>query len=100
MKTGEAIVVTMMSTKMTKGGQTTVPKEIRDSLGIAETSRVYWIFDGSRAYISPEPPALLAVESEEDFLERLNAGEQAVAEGRVRDASLASEELRERYALG
>ena len=93
-------MVTMMSPKMTKGGQTTVPKEIRDSLGIGETSRVYWTFDGTRAYLSPEPTPPLSVESELDFLERLRAGEDAVAEGRVRDAAAISDELRARYELG
>lgn len=33
-------MVTMMSTKLTKGGQTTVPKEVRTALGIADGARV------------------------------------------------------------
>lgn len=92
-------MVTMMSTKMTKGGQTTVPKEIRDSLGIDGSSRVYWVFDGSRAYLCAVPPVPLEVQSEEDFHSRLDeAGESAVT-GRVRDAAEVSGELRDRYGL-
>lgn len=92
-------MVTMMSTKMTKGGQTTVPKEIRDALGIDGSSRVYWIFDGSRAYLSAEPPMPLGVQSEEDFRSRLGEAEESAAAGRVRDAEDVSGELRDRYGL-
>lgn len=87
-------MVTMMSTKMTKGGQTTVPKEIRRSLGIADEARVYWAFDGTRAWISATPAMPLEVTSAEDFYGRLAEAEQDVAEGRVHDASMISDELR------
>ena len=89
----------MMSTKMTKGGQTTVPKEIRTALGIDDQARVYWTFDGTRAYISAEPAAPLAVTSEEDFRAGLAAAERSMAAGRVREASAISDELRTRYDL-
>ena len=45
----------VLSTKMTKGGQTTVPREIRAGLGIGPESRVYWTFDGTRAILTPSP---------------------------------------------
>ena len=64
-------MVTMMSTKMTKGGQTTVPKEIRRSLGIADDARVYWTFDGSRAWVSAAPAMPLEVAGVGDFRDRL-----------------------------
>ena len=89
----------MMSTKMTRGGQTTVPKEIRDSLGIGETSRVYWTFDGTRAYLTAEPVVPLAVESEEDLRARLAEAEASRAQGHVRDAADVAGNLRERYGL-
>lgn len=90
-------MVTMMSTKMTKGGQTTVPKEIRRSLGIADDARVYWTFDGSRAWVSAAPAMPLEVAGAGDFRDRLAEAEDAVAvvaAGRVRDASVISGELR------
>lgn len=89
----------MMSTKMTKGGQTTVPKEIRDALGIDSSSRVYWVFDGSRAYLSAEPPMPLEVQSEEDFRNRLEEAGESASAGRVRDAAELSSELRDTYGL-
>ena len=60
-------MVTMMSTKMTKAGQTTVPKEIRTALGIADDSRVYWFWDGENAYIASTPSPLPEVTSAKEF---------------------------------
>ena len=45
-------------------------------------------------------PSPLRGHPELDFLERLRAGEDAVAEGRTRDAAAISDELRARYKLG
>lgn len=92
-------MVTMMSTKLTKGGQTTIPKEIRTSLGIENEARVYWAFDGTRAWLSAEPLTPLTVTSKEDFHERLAAAESSAARGNVRDAKLVSKNLRVRYGL-
>lgn len=92
-------MVTMMSTKLTRSGQTTVPKEIRDSLGIGAEARVYWMFDGTRAWVSAEPAMPLSIASEQDFYDRLAEAESSIAEGKVRSASDISHELRERYHL-
>lgn len=92
-------MVTMMSTKLTKGGQTTVPKEVRTALGIADGARVYWSFDGRRAWVSATPTDPLEVTGEEDFRTRLAEAEDDVAAGRVRDARTVSAELRARYDL-
>ena len=92
-------MVTMMSTKLTKGGQTTVPKEVRTALGIADGARVYWSFDGRRAWVSATPVDPLEVTDAEDFHARLAEAEEARAAGRVRDAGAVSAELREKYGL-
>ena len=89
-------MVTMMSTKLTKGGQTTVPKEVRTALGIADGARVYWSFDGRRAWVTATPADPLEVASKEDFHSRLAEAEADVAAGRVRDAGGVSAELRAR----
>ncbi|MEE0026948.1 MAG: hypothetical protein U0J70_05105, partial [Atopobiaceae bacterium] len=57
----------VLSTKMTKGGQTTVPREIRAGLGIGPESRVSWTFDGTRAILTAEPILPNEVASEDDF---------------------------------
>ena len=92
-------MVTMMSTKLTKGGQTTVPKEVRTALGIADGARVYWSFDGRRAWVSATPTDPLEVTSEEDFYARLAEAEEARAAGHVRDARAVSAELKARCGL-
>ncbi len=92
-------MVTMMSTKLTKGGQTTVPKEVRTALGIADGARVYWSFDGHRAWVSAAPTDPLEVTDERDFYARLAEAEADVAAGRVRDAEAVSAELRARYGI-
>lgn len=92
-------MVTMMSTKLTKGGQTTVPKEVRTALGIADGARVYWSFDGRRAWVSATPTDPLEVTSEGDFYDRLAEAEADVAAGRAMDAGVVSAGLRARYGL-
>ncbi len=92
-------MVTMMSTKLTKGGQTTVPKEVRTALGIADGARVYWSFDGRRAWVSAAPTDPLEVEGEEDFRTRLAEAEADVAAGRVKQARDVARDLSARHGL-
>lgn len=92
-------MVTMMSTKLTKGGQTTVPKELRTALGIEDGARVYWSLDGRRAWVSATPGDPLEVASEEYFRSRLAEAEADVAAGRVRDAHDVARDLGMRHGL-
>jgi len=39
--------------KMTSKGQTTIPKEIRDVLGLGEGAQVEWVLDGDKATVKP-----------------------------------------------
>lgn len=39
--------------RMTSKGQTTVPKEIRDQLGLSEGAQVEWILEDGKATIKP-----------------------------------------------
>lgn len=89
----------VLSTKLTKAGQTTVPVEVRKRCGIEEGGRVYWIEEGGRTYISaiPEPP--LTVRSAEEFWERIAESESQYADGRSISAREASRALREKYGL-
>ena len=93
-------MVTMMSTKLTKGGQTTVPKELRSALGIADGARVYWTYDGRRAWVSATPTDPIEVTGEDDFRGRLAEAEDDAAAGRVRGAREVASELGARYGLG
>lgn len=39
--------------KMTSKGQTTVPKEVRDFLGLEEGTQVEWVLDDGKATVRP-----------------------------------------------
>lgn len=83
-----------ISTKLTKGGQTTIPRAIRKALGIGEEDRVYWTFEGDRAYVTAKPEVPLSVTSARDFWERIDQAREDVSAGRVVDAAGLSEKLR------
>lgn len=89
----------MLSTKMTKAGQTSVPKEIRTGLGIEETARVYWFWDGERAYISAVPAGAPIINSKEEFLSGLTEAEESIKKGGSISASSLSSEVRARYGI-
>lgn len=90
-------MVTMMSTKMTKAGQTTVPKEIRTALGIADDSRVYWFWDGEHAYIASTPSPLPEVTSAKEFWRGIADAERQVEAGKTRSANEVVSKMRSRY---
>jgi bifunctional DNA-binding transcriptional regulator/antitoxin component of YhaV-PrlF toxin-antitoxin module len=93
-------MATMMSTKMTKGGQTTVPREIRAGLGIGPESRVYWTFDGTRAILTAEPILPNEVASEGEFWDGIELALRDVRAGRLQDARALSDDIRGRLGLG
>lgn len=87
---------TMMATRLTKGGQTTIPKEIRSALGIEDSSRVYWTLDDGRAMLTAEPPIPNEVHNEDEFWKGIELAMEDVAAGRVHEASELSARLRKR----
>jgi AbrB family looped-hinge helix DNA binding protein len=42
--------------RMTSKGQTTVPKQVRDFLGLEEGSQVEWVVDDGKAIVTPRTP--------------------------------------------
>lgn len=38
---------------ITSKGQTTVPKEVRDRLGLEQGARIEWVIDGDKAIVKP-----------------------------------------------
>ena len=83
-----------ISTKLTKGGQTTIPRSIREALGIEPEGRVWWTREGDRAYLTAQPEVPLSVTSARDFWERIDQAREDVAEGRLTDAAALSAKLR------
>jgi antitoxin PrlF len=51
METGKARYIG----KITSKGQTTVPKEVRDFLGLGEGAQVEWVLDDGKATVKPKP---------------------------------------------
>lgn len=92
-------MATMLSTKLTKGGQTTVPKEVREALGIGDEARVWWRLEDGRAVVSAERPVPCEVASPEEFWEGVGVALRDVDAGRVRDAGDVSRKLRARHGL-
>lgn len=87
------------ATKLTKGGQTTIPKEIRQALGVRDESRVYWQLKDGVAVLTAEPPVPNAVSSPEEFWDGIDGALKQVGRGEVRKAEGLSDELRQRYGL-
>lgn len=83
-----------ISTKLTKGGQTTIPRAIRDALGIEAEGRVWWTCEGDRAYLTAQPEVPLSVTSARDFWERIDQAREDISEGRMTDATALSAKLR------
>ena len=83
-----------VSTKLTKGGQTTIPKSIRKALGISTEDRVYWTCEGDRAYVTAKPAVPLSVTSAKDFWERIDQAQADIDAGSLVDATSLSEKLR------
>ncbi len=42
--------------RMTSKGQTTVPKQVRDFLGLEEGSQIEWVVDDGKAIVKPRTP--------------------------------------------
>lgn len=82
-----------ISTKLTKGGQTTIPQSIRRALGISAEDRVYWTCEGDRAYVTAKPEIPLSVTSAKDFWQRIDQAQADIAAGRLVDAASLSEKL-------
>lgn len=85
----------LYSTKLTKSGQTTIPREIRDAMGLEIDAEVYWSFDGEKAYISLTPPNPLDVSSAEDFWSRMAESQKAIEQGQVFPADEFLSQLRQ-----
>ena len=96
----EAAMEAVLSTKLTKGGQTTLPVSIRRMLGIEDEGRVYWVMEGDRAYVSATPSAPpLTIASAEEFWERIAVAEEQVAAGKTRDAREVLDSVKAEYGL-
>lgn len=92
-------MATLLSTKMTKDGQTTVPREIRTALGIETDSRVYWSCDGTRAILTVNPGLPNEICSEDEFWQGIEVAMRDVRAERLVDAEDISESIRRKLDI-
>ena len=52
----------MTTSRLTTKGQTTVPKEVREALGLKPGDKLYWEVHGGRVAVTTERPSLLDFE--------------------------------------
>ena len=89
----------VLSTKLTKGGQTTLPVAIRRHLGIEDEGRVYWITDGDRAYVSATPDIPLPIRSASEFWDRISEAEEQIKRNETLDARATLASIRDEHGL-
>lgn len=91
----------VLSTKLTQSGQTTVPVEVRRRCGIEDGGCVYWIEENGRTYVSSvpvsDPP--LAIHSAEEFWQGIAESEAQYAKGLSQDALDVYHALKEKHGL-
>ena len=91
--------MTVAVSTITQTGQITLPKSIRDILGVGIKDQVALLSDGERVEVVAVPKDPLAVGDRSEFLERVARSNAAYAAGDVQPASELTGKLRERYGL-
>ncbi len=87
------------STTITQTGQVTLPKVMRDILGVGVGEQVSFLSDGKRVEIVAVPKDPLTLGSEKDFRARVLEADEAFARGEFRDASDLVMRMRSKYDL-
>ena len=91
--------MTVAVSTITRTGQITLPKSIRDILGVGIKDQVALLSDGERVEVVAVPKDPIAIGDRSEFLERVARSNAAYAAGGVRPASELTGKLRERYGL-
>ena len=91
--------MTVAVSTITQTGQITLPKSIRDILGVGIKDQVALLSDGERVEVVAVPKDPLTIDSKEAFLARVAQSNAAYTAGAVRPASELTSKLRERYGL-
>ena len=91
--------MTVAVSTITQTGQITLPKSIRDILGVGIKDQVALLSDGERVEVVAVPKDPLTIDGRDAFLARVAQSNAAYADGTVRPASELTSGLRERYGL-
>lgn len=84
---------------ITQTGQVTLPKVIRDILGVKTSDQVSFLSDGKRVEIVAVPDDPLTLGSEDAFRTRVAEADAAYARGDIRDADEFATRMRAKYGL-
>ncbi len=84
---------------ITQTGQVSIPKVIRDILGVGPRDQVEFLSDGERVQIVAVPKDPLTLGTKEEFWESIVRADEDFALGRVADTHAVTESLRSRYGL-
>jgi len=87
------------SATITKTGQVTLPKVMRDILGVDAGEQVSFLSDGRRVEIVAVPKDPLTLGSKDEFRARVAEADDAYARGDYRDASDLAASMRAKYGL-
>ena len=82
-----------------QSGQVSIPKVIREILGVGPGDQIEYLSDGKRVEVRavPEPPVQFG--SEEEFYERIARADAEYEAGLTRPVNELIQQARERYGL-
>lgn len=84
---------------ITQTGQVSIPKVIRDILGVGPHDQVEFLSDGERVQIVAVPKDPLTLGTKEEFWESVRRAEADYESGKVSDLSTLTDDLRDKYGL-
>ncbi len=84
---------------ITQTGQVSIPKVIRDILGVGPRDQVEFLSDGERVQIVAVPKDPLTLGTREEFWESIERAERDYEAGNAIDAHALTERLRDTYGL-
>lgn len=84
---------------ITQTGQVSIPKVIRDILGVGPRDQVEFLSDGERVQIVAVPKDPLTLGTREEFWESVDRADRDYADGQVSLAHDMTQGLRNKYGL-
>ncbi len=84
---------------ITQTGQVSIPKVIRDILGVGPRDQVEFISDGERVQIVAVPKDPLTLGTKEEFWESVTRADEDIAAYRTQSLVDVTQDLRAKYGL-
>ncbi len=84
---------------ITQTGQVSIPKVIRDILGVGPRDQVEFLSDGERVQIVAVPKDPLTLGTKEEFWESVARADEDIAANRTQSLADVTQDLRAKYGL-